>query len=123
VLSDRLYRPRSAAAPLLAVMARREFPSDGSLFCQFQVFGTSPGQAGSRVVSSFELRRAGGASVRRSEPTPIEPGPDGRLVRLLGVPLAGHGQGDYELVVRVLDQATGESREAVEPLRVVSRPR
>jgi hypothetical protein len=42
-------------------------------------------------------------------------------VRLLGVPLEGMEEGDYELVLRVQDNATGEARETVEPLRISAR--
>jgi VWFA-related protein len=121
VLSDRLRRPRDQAAPQVALVARREFAGSGNLYCQFQVFGAKTAGGGPRVVASFELRRAGGGSVRRSEPTPIEPTPEGRLVRLLAFPLSEQEAGEYELVLRVVDQASGESREVSERIWVMKR--
>jgi hypothetical protein len=85
------------------------------------VFGAKADGGGPRVVASFELRRPGGGPVRRSEPTPIEPSPEGRLVRLLAFPLSDQEAGEYELVLRVVDQASGESREVLERLWVVKR--
>jgi len=40
-------------------------------------------------------------------------------VRLLALSVEGMAAGDYELVLRVEDKATGETRERVEPLRIL----
>ena len=42
-------------------------------------------------------------------------------MRLLVLSLENLSPGDYELVLRVEDKATGEKREQVEPLRVAPR--
>ena len=43
------------------------------------------------------------------------------MVRLLGLPLDGLAEGDYELRLRVEDKGTGETQERVEPLRLTAR--
>ena len=107
-------RPRQPA-----LLARREFEPSGSLYCQFHVFGATVRGRGPQVEASFELRRGSGEVVRRGPPSLIEPTPDGRLVRLLGLPLDGLAEGDYELRLRVEDKETGETREHTEPLRLI----
>ena len=59
--------------------------------------------------------------MRRSEPSLVSPSADGRLLRVLALPLDGIAQGDYELVLRIEDKATGQSQERIEPLRVTGR--
>ena len=123
VLTDRLARGKAGAAPQPVLLVRREFPPTNVLYCQFQVFGaaTSAESAMPRVEASYELRHRGGAALRRGAPSLIAPGAEGDLVRLLGLPLEGMEEGDYELVLRVEDKATGEARERVEPLRLSAR--
>ena len=85
------------------------------------MFGAAVGGRGPQVEASFELRRGSGEVVRRGPPSLIEPSPDGGLVRLLGLPLDGLAEGEYELRLRVEDKATGETQERVEPLRLTAR--
>jgi hypothetical protein len=59
--------------------------------------------------------------MRRGEPSLVSPSADGRLLRLLDLPLDGIAQGDYELVLRVEDKASGQTRERIEPLRITHR--
>ncbi len=118
ILSDRLYRPRPATPPQIALVARREFSAGANLYCQFQVFGAQLAQQRPRVVASVEMRRAGGPVVRRGDLTPVEPAPDGRLVRLVAIPLSGQAEGDYELVLRVQDQESGRTLEQTEAFRL-----
>ncbi len=122
ILSARLSSGDGGApvAPLL--LARREFEPSGLLYCQYQVFGAVLRGRSPRVEGSFELRRKNGDVMRRASPSLIEPGQDGRLVRLLAVPLDGLAEGDYELRLRVEDTATGESFEHLEALRLSRRP-
>lgn len=70
-----------------------------------------PGGTGPRVEASFELRRPSGEVVRRGLPSLVEPSPEARLVRLLGLPLDGLAEGEYELLLQVRDVTTGETRE------------
>ncbi len=110
ILSSRL-RSAKQGAPL-ALLARRAFVPSGLLYCQFQVWGAvDPGGTGPRVEASFELRRPSGEVVRRGLPSLLAPSPEARLVRLLGLPLDGLAEGEYELRLQVRDVTTGETRE------------
>ena len=122
ILTDRVAKGKAGAAPQPVLVARREFAPTNVLYCQFQVYGaSSPPGGGPQVEASYELRRRGGATIRQGSPSLIAAGAEGGLVRLLGLPLAGMEEGDYELVLRIEDKATGEARESVEPLRISSR--
>jgi hypothetical protein len=119
ILTDRLSTPAKDKSAYPVLVAHRQFAA-GGIYCQFQVFGAGTGP-NPGVLASYELRHAGGEVVRQSSATPITPSPDGRLVRLLALILDGIAQGDYELVLRVEDKATGETRERVEPLRIAAQ--
>jgi hypothetical protein len=121
LLTNRVLISRDGPArPIL--VARRDFFASYPLYCQFEVFGAAAwGGAGSAVQASYELRRLNGEVVRQSEPSLVSPSADGRLVRLLAMTLDGIPEGDYELVVRVEDKATGQTRERIEPLRISRR--
>jgi hypothetical protein len=69
------------------------------------------------VEASYVLRRAGGAELSRGAPSLIAAAPGGPM-RLLGLPLGGLADGDYELVLRARDRTTGSSVERVEPFRL-----
>jgi len=122
LLTERLVAGKAGGSAAPALVAHRRFPPEGRLYCQFQVFGAGArAGAPARVVASFALRRGDGTVVLSSEPTAIVPGPDGGLVRLLALPLEGRTEGRYELVLRVEDQASGETRERVEAFEVTGR--
>jgi VWFA-related protein len=103
-------RPRAALA------AHRTFVPAGGLYCEFEVFGASRDQATGlpRVAAGLEVRTAQGQVVRRADPTPITPDQDGRVVRLLGMPLAGMADGTYDLVLKIQDLVKGERIERSE---------
>jgi VWFA-related protein len=103
------------------VIAHREFASSDPLYCQFEVFGAAGKGAAPQVEASYELRRHDGEVVRRSDPSVVTPAADGRLTRLVALRLDGIAQGEYELVVRVANRTTGETRERIEPLRITRR--
>jgi VWFA-related protein len=122
VITNRVSPAREGLASRPVLVAHREFSSGDRLYCQFEVFGAAPRSGrGPRVEASYELRRHDGEVVRRSEPSFVSPSADGRLLRLLALPLDGIAQGDYELVLRVEDKATGQTRERIEPLRITDR--
>jgi hypothetical protein len=87
----------------------------GRLYCQFQVFGATapPGGGPARVTAGLELTRDG-QRVRQADPTPIAVDADGRIVRLVGLPLDGLETGDYELRLLVRDQQAGTRLEQLE---------
>jgi len=122
VITNRLSPAREGLPSRPVLVAHREFSSGDRLYCQFEVLGAaSSGGAGPQVQASYELRRREGDVVGRSEPSLVAPSADGRLLRLLALPLDGIAQGDYELVLRVEDKATGQTRERIEPLRITRR--
>jgi VWFA-related protein len=119
VLTDRLSTPSSANAAYPVPVAHRQFAA-GTLYCQYQVFGAGVG-ANRGVEASYELRHRNGEVVRKAAATPITPSPDGRLVRLLALSLADSAPGEYELVLRIEDKSTGQTREQIEPLRIAAK--
>ena len=122
VITNRVSPAREGLPSRPVLVAHREFPSGDRLFCQFEVFGAAPRSgSGPQVEASYELRRRDGEVMQRSEPSIVSPSADGRLLRLLALPLDGITQGDYELVLRVEDKATGQTRERIEPLRITHR--
>ena len=120
LLTNRVLVSREGPARPI-VVARREFFASDPLFCQFEVFGAAGKGAPPQVEASYELRQRGGDVVRRSEPSVLAPSADGRLTRLVALTLDGIAQGDYELVLRVVNKATGETKESIEPLRIARR--
>jgi VWFA-related protein len=124
ILTDELRAPlQEGARPQLLIPARRTFrtTTTGSLYCQMQVLGAVPSPTqGSvpQVEASYVLRRTSGTVVRQGAPSLIPAVPGGPVVRLLGLPLGGLADGDYELVLRALDRTTGSGVERVESFRL-----
>jgi VWFA-related protein len=110
--------PGGGLAPQLRL--GRDFPTSGSLYCSFEVFGAAKGPDGlPRVMASHALRHPGGDVLGRTPPSPIRPTSIGALSRLIQLPLSGRAAGDYELVLTVTDEIAGSTRELVEPFRIV----
>ena len=123
ILTDELREPlQKGSRPQLVIPARRVFrTTTGSLYCQVQVLGAvSSSKEGGvpQVEAAYVLRRASGTEVSRGAPSLITAVPGGPVVRLLGLPLGGLSDGDYELVLRALDRTTGSGVERVEPFRL-----
>ncbi|HVR69707.1 MAG TPA: VWA domain-containing protein [Vicinamibacteria bacterium] len=124
LLTNRLSGAKRGAPAGPVPGARREFPPRGPLYCQFQVFGASGlGGRPAAVAASVELRRRDGTLVRGTTSSAIAPAEDGRLVRLVAFPLDGMAAGDYDMVVRIEETATGRTGESVEPFRITARAR
>jgi hypothetical protein len=122
ILTDSLQKDAAGVlSPTL--LARREFRRDAQLFCQFQVFGAAKGPDRlPRVKAGHELRRRGGAVVGRTEPTPVAPTSIGAVTRLIQIPLSITTPGEYELVLTVSDEISGQRVERVEPFAVTAAP-
>ena len=120
ILTDSLQKDAAGnAAP--AILARREFSRDGQLYCQFDVFGAAKGTDGRpRIKAGHELRRRGGATVGRTEPTFVTPTSIGAVSRLIQLPLSVAAPGEYELVLTVSDEVSGQRVEKVEPFTVTA---
>jgi VWFA-related protein len=124
ILTDRVEPGAPGEPPRPALAAHRAFTPGGGLYCQYEVFGAAkPGGSPPRVDASFELRTADGESVRKAAPTPIVPTADGRLVRTVGASLEGLREGDYELVLEVRDEVSGNSFVRHEPFTLTQYSR
>lgn len=107
LVTGEIEQEGGGARPRLAL--GRTFAPAGRLYCQFSVYGASAGPGRPpRVSSSWELRR-GGTLVHADAPSAIVPTVDGRLARLFGFSLAGAEPGEYSIVLRATDEATGET--------------
>jgi VWFA-related protein len=121
ILTDTLQRDDGGGlSPALKV--RRAFPSGGQLFCRFDVYGAARGPDGRpRVSAGHTLRRQGGPVLSESPEHAIQPTSLGALLRMIQIPLADAPRGDYELLLTVRDEVSGQRRELVEPFSVVPR--
>jgi len=106
---------QSGRRPQAAVAVHRVFRNDGQLFCQFEVLGAARGPEGPRVAAGMEIRAEDGTVVRKGELSAIAADPDGRVVRLIGMALAGMKEGRYDLVLAVRDELSGQQIERSEP--------
>jgi VWFA-related protein len=110
ILTDRIETPRGGS-PRLVPLAHRRFRPEGRLYCAYEVFGMkdSQGRATTRVAGGYTLQATGGRVVSAAPPTPIAVDLGGRVVRMLALPLDGLEEGDYELILEVVDQASGRT--------------
>jgi hypothetical protein len=85
---------------------RRSFASGSVLYCQFGVYGAAsdPTTHMPKVSSSYEIRRADGALLKRSARSAITPTSLGALLRLQGISLPPATPGEYELRLSVRDE-------------------
>jgi hypothetical protein len=99
----------------------RHYRSDGALYCSYRVLGAraDPATGRPKVRAGYSITGAG-TTRREAAPTPIEAASDGSLRRLLGFGLADLNPGPYTLTRQVIDDVSGEAREAVEPFAVVA---
>jgi hypothetical protein len=118
VLTDTLQKtPDGGLTPALVV--RRAFASSGQLYCRFDVFGAARGPDGQpQVKAGHALRRPDGTVLGSTPPHIVQPTSIGALSRLIQIPLGGTAPGDYELVLTVSDEISGQTRELVEPFSV-----
>jgi hypothetical protein len=119
ILTDRIETPRGGSGTLVP-LAHRRFRLEGRLYCAYEVFGMTDieGRATTRVADGYTLQTQGGRVVSAAPPTLIGVDLGGRVVRMLALSLDGLEEGDYELVLEVVDQGSGRSLEAHEPFTV-----
>jgi VWFA-related protein len=127
VLSDEVEdRPASEPGPPLPVpKVDRTFPARGILYLQYSVFGAArlPGGDGlPRVRAEHVARRSDGVVLSRGRRSIILPTSLGEVSRVVGMPLDGASPGDYELVLLLEDEVTGQGLEARERFRLVEAP-
>ncbi|MGE5124668.1 MAG: VWA domain-containing protein [Betaproteobacteria bacterium] len=102
------------------VALARTFRSGTIVYCQYSVYGAPAAGRhdwAPHVFGSWALRR-GDEVVREAPPTLIQPAPDGRVTRTLGISLQGAPSGEYALVLTARDEKTGKSVTRTEPLTV-----
>jgi VWFA-related protein len=121
VLSNTLEQGEDGSRrPVLQV--QRAFATDSTLYCQYSVYGAAKAETGSlmpRVTAGYEIRRTDGVVFKRSAPTPINPTSVGALLRLNGIALRGAVPGEYDLVLTVKDELSGNTVEVREPFEIV----
>ena len=121
VLSSTLEQAEDGSRrPVLQV--QRAFATDSTLYCQYSVYGAAKAETGSlmpRVTAGYEIRRTDGVVFKRSAPTPINPTSVGALLRLNGIALRGAVPGQYDLVLTVKDELSGNTVEVREPFEIV----
>ncbi len=106
ILTDTVESPASAGTPKPVILVRRSFAPQSVLYCQFAVYGAAsdPATHQPRVSSAYEIRRAGGAVLKRSPRTTITPTSLGALLRLQGTALPAAEPGPYELLLSIRDE-------------------
>jgi VWFA-related protein len=125
ILTDTVRQLPGQPAPAPVLVARRRFPSGAKLYCQFDVYGAQKDKATGlpRVRASYLLLHKADGTVRdRGGPARAVPTSLGRISQLLWLPLKGAEPGDYELVLTVEDELTGQAREVREPFAVTWPP-
>ena len=118
ILTSEIEDPNGKRKPKVAL--GRTFRTGSVLYCQYSAYGAPA--AGKHdwvphVFGSWTLRR-GDETVREGAPTLIQPAPDGRVTRTLGIGLQGLATGEYELVLNVRDETTGQALARAEPFTV-----
>jgi VWFA-related protein len=109
ILTDRAEGGKDGRPVQPALAVHRVFPPAGRLYCQYEVFGAArpSGQALPQVAAGLELRGADGRVLLKAPPTRVSADPDGRLVRLVGIPVDGLPGGAYDIVLEVRDEVSG----------------
>jgi hypothetical protein len=114
VLTDKMEK-QADGTPRLIPVAHNEFHAKGSLFLQYEVHGMD---GNARVGGGYRMSTTTGEVIATAERTPITRSGDGRLVRILGFPLEGLREGEYQIVLDVLDDASGKRLAARLPFRL-----
>jgi hypothetical protein len=118
ILTAELEDPDGKRKPKVAL--GRTFRTGTTLYCQYSVYGASVDGKhdwAPHALGGWTLRR-GGELVREAPPTLIQPGPDGRVTRTLGISLQGAPAGEYALTLTVKDEKSGETLSRAEPFTV-----
>jgi hypothetical protein len=124
VVSDSLQpQPEgSKEKPRPQLLARRVFPTGATVFCSLDVYGATKdkGSGMPRVSMGYTIKKSGdGTVVRRVDPTVITPTSLGKLSRMVGAPLEAVDPGEYQLVISVRDELSGQALELNEPFSLL----
>jgi hypothetical protein len=120
VLSDTLQPTKTGERPRPALVVRRTFAPDTTLFAQFEVYGAEKekGSGMPKVSAGYQIRREDGTVITRVAPTQILPTSLGKLSRLVGTELRDATPGSYEFILELRDEIGGGSVEIREPFQV-----
>jgi len=123
ILTDSLQGDAKAGGPRPVPLARRSFAPGGNLLYLFEVYDadTAVGSP-QRVTARYEVRRADGSVMVRTEPAVLSPNPQGQMSREMPISLEGVPPGDYEIVLSVKDMVSGQAVEVRDPFTVSSPP-
>jgi hypothetical protein len=107
---------------LSLIGAHRAFKAMGRLYCSVPGVRGIPELQGRRAEGrgSYTLRHAAGTEIRRAAPSLIAVAPDGPVMRLIGLSVDGIPDGNYELILHVLDETSGRNVEHAERFRLES---
>jgi VWFA-related protein len=106
------------------IVARRSFAGGSVLYCYFEVYpgpGISAGDPDQAGAAYEVVDRKGRVRLRAALPLPV-PRDGGGLGRLVEIPLARIGPGEYELVLDLAGEVTGGTAELRESFSV-TKPR
>jgi len=119
VVSDTLTPIQEAKErPRPAILARRNFPSGSTVFCSLDVYGAAKDKESGmpRVSMGYSvLKKDDGSVVNRLDPTVITPTSLGKLSRMIGFEMDTAAPGEYQLVINIRDELSGQSLELREP--------
>jgi hypothetical protein len=121
VLSDTLMpEPSPEGAPVPRLLARRDFPVTGTLYCQIEVYGAAKDKDTGlpNVTQGYTILKTDGTKVKSLPPLLIRPNPKKEVTRLFGFALDELGPGDYDMIISVKDEVSGQTREQREAFRV-----
>jgi VWFA-related protein len=112
------------APPKLIILARREFETGSTLFCQFDVYNPTKDKATGmpRVTAGYTIRKKSDGQVFvKIAPTMIRPTSLGRLSRLIGPTLEGAEPGDYEFELNLKDELSGKILDFKEDFAITAK--
>jgi VWFA-related protein len=123
ILTDSLQGDPKAGAPRPVPLARRTFAPGGNLLYLFEVYDadTAVGTP-QHVAARYEVRRADGSVLVRTEPSIVNPDPRGQMSREVPISLEGVPPGDYEIILNVKDMVSGQAVEVRDPFTVSAPP-
>jgi hypothetical protein len=124
VVSDTLQQPPEGAKerPRPVPLARRTFPTGATVFCSLEVYGATKDKASGmpRVSMGYAIRKSDGTDLAHASPTVITPTSLGKLSRMLGASTADGTPGDYDLLINLKDELSGQTIELKEPFTLVA---
>ena len=118
-IGDSALTPSRGVLQLLP-LAHRTFRRSGVLYCEYGVEGlTGPqGLATLQVKGGYALQVAGGPILEVAPATVIAVGLGGEIERTFSLPLADLAPGEYQLVIDVVDEASGLTQTTTEVFSV-----